>query len=237
VTLLMDRPQTSSALPAESAHEAVATGLLLDAVLGTNAGVRLRWLRNDAFGVTTVPPRQPATVEDVEIAEEIRALRDGIGALGVSRHQLARLLRVDRRSISGWVSGEIRPAPERVDTFRTVARALADMAADRPGRVPETLLARRDGVTLLDAAASGKTKLEGWRAWVSRGSTTVTVATRRREGEPMWGAAARAFEEGRLAVPTAQRTVRPASTYEMSPDEEAGAFAEPEYEVGRRGYR
>lgn len=237
MTLLMDRLQTSSALPGNGDHEAVATGLLLDAVLGTNAGVRLRPLRNDAFGVTTVPPQQPATADDVEVAEEIRTLRDDIRALGVSRHNLARLLGVDRRSISGWVSGEIRPAPERVETLRAVARALADIAADRPGRVLETLRATRDGTSLLDAVASGTAPLDGWRGWLSRGSAPVTVKARRHEGEPIWAAAARAFKEGRLASPVVERTVRPESTYEMSPEEEAGAFTEPEYRGGRRGYR
>jgi hypothetical protein len=55
--------------------------------------------------------------------------------------------------------------------------------------------------------------------------------------EPMWAAAARAVAEGRIAEPVREPTVRPESTYEMRPDEEAAAFAEPEYESRRRGYR
>ena len=237
MTLLLDQPQTSSAARLAPAREALATGLLLDAVFGTSAGVPFRSLRNDVSGITMVPASKPGTTHEITVAYQVRTLRDAIAAAGVSRQQLARLLGVDRRSLSGWASGEIRPAPERIDVLRTVARTVADIDAERPGRAPEVLSCARGTTTLLDAVARGSTRLDSWRSWLARSATAVTVVAQPRMAGPIWAAAASALAEGRLSAATCERTVRPESTYEMNPDNEAAAFAEPEYEGGRRRYR
>jgi DNA-binding transcriptional regulator YiaG len=238
MSLLLEQSQTSSTVPVRGKpREAVATGLLIDAVFGTNAGVIFRSLRNDVFGVTTVPLSDPWTTAEKAVADEVRSLRDAICAAGISRQGLARLLGVDRRSLSGWASGEIRPARERVDALRVVARTVAEIDADRPGRVAEVMLTARGTTTLIDAVAAGRTSLDLWRSWLSRGAAAVTVTARPRAAEPIWTAAARAMAEGRLTAPTWERTVRPESTYEMNPHEEAAPFAEPDYESGRHSYR
>ncbi len=237
MTLIVRESQTSSAVVRHATEEAVATGLLLDAVFGTSAGVAPRTFRTVVSGLTTVPLGQRQPMQEVAVAEEVRSLRDSIARRGINRQQLARLLGVDRRSLSGWASGDIRPTLERLSALRAVARAIAEMDAARPGRAPEVLLSRRGTTTLLDAVTSGRARLDSWRLWLARGSTEIDVACQPASGEPIWGAAARALREGRLNAPSRERTVRPESTYEMNPDVEAGAFAEAEYKAGRRGYR
>lgn len=236
MTLLLDRPQTSSSAASASPRERVASGFLADAVFGTNAGVAMRLLQSDVFGVTTVAVIAAKPTMG-GIADEVHTLRDAICAAGVSRQTLARLLGVDRRSLSGWARGEIRPGPERIAALRALARVVGDIDAAYPGRVSEVFATARGTFTLLDAVAEGRTRAELWRAWMAGAAASVTVTSRARENEPMWAAAARAIAEGRIAVPAWERTVRPESTYEMRPDEEAAAFAEPEYESRRRGYR
>ncbi|MHB8719700.1 MAG: helix-turn-helix domain-containing protein [Candidatus Dormibacteria bacterium] len=236
MTLLLDRQQTSSSVALVQPRERVASGLLAESVFGTNAGVVMRSLQGDVFGITTVAARgaHPAAVG---VADEVRSLRDAICAAGVSRQALARLLGVDRRSLSGWVRGEIRPGPERLARLRALACIVGDIDDEYPGRVNDVLATPRGTLTLLEAVAEGRTRADLWRAWMARAASTVTVTTRRRDEEPIWAAAARAIAEGRIAVPAWERTVRPDTTYEMRPDEEAAAFVEPEHESRRRGYR
>jgi transcriptional regulator with XRE-family HTH domain len=171
------------------------------------------------------------------IADEVRQLRDRICSHGLTRQDIARALGVDRRSLSGWVSGEIRPTPERVLTLSVLAELVADANAERPGRARDLLLARRTGRALLDrVAAEGRPMLDTWRLSVRPGAR---VEVRRRgepAHEPIWAAAARALAEGQLAPPTWERTVRTPETYEIDL-EEATAFREEEPERGRRGYR
>lgn len=236
MTLLLGNPLTSSSPAPAKPREHVASGLLKDAVFGTNAGVAMRPLQSDVFGITTVPVSQTNRAA-MGIADEVRALRDAICATGVSRQALARLLGVDRRSLSGWSRGEIRPGLERIIALRALARVVADIDAEYPGRANDVLGTARGTTTLLEAVAAGRTRSELWRVWMARAASSVTVTSSNREDEPMWAAAARAVAEGSIALPEWQRTVRPESTYEMRPDEEAGAFAEREHESRRRGYR
>jgi transcriptional regulator with XRE-family HTH domain len=210
-------------------------GLLLDAVFGTSAAMPLvSWV--DVTTVTTTPEaRQAARFPGV--AQEVRELRDRIRALGLTRQDIARGVGVDRRSLSGWVRGETRPADDRVVLLRVLARLVADIDDERPGRARDVLLARNAGRPLIERIASeGSAILETWRA-AARPASSVTV-TRRPviAGEPIWAAAARALAGGRVAPLARERTVRPAATYEMDLAE-AGAHDEPEIERGRRGYQ
>lgn len=64
----------------------------------------------------------------------------------------------------------------------------------------------------------------------------ATVSSDLPRPEPIWAAAARALAEGLLSPPPRMPMVRPESDFEMNPAE-AAAFAEPEYQSRRRGYR
>jgi transcriptional regulator with XRE-family HTH domain len=226
MTLLLDRPQTSSSAVSAEPAEGVVTGLLVDAVFGTSAGVAIRSLKSDVYGITTVPASDDDTMA-VGVADQVRALRDAICSVGISRQTLGRLLGVNRRSLSGWASGEIRPSPERIATLRSLARTTAEIDAEYTGRAVDILDAPRGTTTFIEALAAGRTRPELWRSWRARAAAPVTVVPRRRLAKPIAGAAARALADGRLREPTWERTPRPESTYEMRPDEEAGAFPSP----------
>lgn len=238
MSLVVDRRPTSSA-PADRrrAGEALATGLLVDRMCGTSAGVRFRDFQGDARRVTSVPSIGPAQPRSRTVAEEVRHHRDSIAAAGVTRQQLAQLLGVDRRSVSGWVSGDARPGPERLAALRAVAAVICRIHVEMPGRVPEVLALRRGASTLLDATTAGLAKLESWRSWLGRAETTPSVAPRPGAGEPLWAAAARALGEGRLATPPRRPVIRKPDVYETDPNTGAELFAEPDHQSGRRGYR
>jgi transcriptional regulator with XRE-family HTH domain len=239
MNVLVDPERTSSTTEwrSDRGSVALASGLLLGAVFGTGSGVSQapKW-RDDVPGITTMPAVQRVTML-LGIADEVRQLRDRICSYGLTRQDIAHALRVDRRSLSGWVSGEIRPTSERVLTLNVLADLVADVDAERPGRARDVLLARRTGRALLDrVAAEGRSLLVAWRLSVR---PEARVEVRRRTApahEPIWAAAARALAEGQLAPPTWERTVRTPETYEIDL-EEATAFREEEPERGRRGYR
>jgi transcriptional regulator with XRE-family HTH domain len=239
MNMLLNPERTSSTTGWRSDEGAVAlaSGLLPGVVFGTGSGVSQvpKW-REDVPGITTMPAVQRVT-RLLGIPDEVRQLRDRICSHGLTRQDIARGIGVDRRSLSGWVSGEIRPAPERVVTLAVLAELVVDVDAERPGRARDVLLARRAGRALLDrVAAEGRSLLGTWRLSVQ---PEARVEVRRRAEpahEPIWAAAARALAEGQLAPPSWERTVRTPETYEIDL-EEATAFQEEEPDRGRRGYR
>lgn len=239
MNMLLNPERTSSTTGWRSDEGAVAlaSGLLLGAVFGTGSGVSYipRW-RENVPGITTMPAVRRVT-KLLGIADEVRQLRDLICSQGLTRQDIARALGVDRRSLSGWVSGEIRPAPERVVTLAVLAELVVDVDAERPGRARDVLLVRRTGRALLDrVAAEGRSLLVTWRRSV-RPEGSVEVGRRAEPAqEPIWAAAARALADGQLAPPSWERTVRMPETYEIDL-EEATAFQEEEPDRGRRGYR
>lgn len=242
-TSIAEAPTTTAvgAPPIRALGVALHAGLLPATVFGTNSGiaVAVRWANQNQFELITTTPPVRRTVALFGIADEVRELRDAICSYGLTRQDVARALGVDRRSLSAWVSGEMRPAPERLRVLHTLARLVDTIASERPGRVRDVLLARRGGTAVIDRVATeGARVLETWRAATRPEATVSLRSTAARSQEPIWAAAARAAAEGRLRPPTWERTVRPAATYEMDLDE-ARAFGEPqpEPEVRRRGYR
>lgn len=215
---------------------ALHTGLLSEATFGTSSGISdgVRWA--NPFELVTTMPSVPLDLPAATVADEVRELRDYVCSHGLTRQDVARAVGVDRRSLSAWVRGEMRPAAERLRVMHTLARLVNAVASERPGRVRDVLLARRCGAALIDRLGTdGARVLDVWRA-VVRPEAKVTLRPVGRRPEPIWAAAARAAAQGRLSAPTSSRTIRSASTYEMDLDE-AGSFEEPELEYGRRGYR
>ena len=74
------------------------------------------------------------------IADEVRQLRDHVVALTrLSRQEIARAIGVDRRSLSGYVSGQIKPTEARLRLLRELAE-IAEWSADRFGEYAPELL-------------------------------------------------------------------------------------------------
>lgn len=235
----VDVRPTSSSVPSQSTERVVAlrAGLLPGAVFGTNAGIPdvRRWV--DHLPLITTTPAIERSARIPGIAEEVRGLRDEVCAHGLTRGDVARAVGVDRRSLSGWVSGEIRPSADRVRVLRALARLVTDIAVERPGRVRDVLLARGSGMALVDRIADeGARLLQTWRASVRPEAKALVQVRPHGSTEPMWAAAARALVDGTLTPPTWERSVWSAATYEMDL-EEASAFEEAEPVVRRRGYR
>lgn len=217
----------------------VVSGLLTGSALGTSAGVRVCFSVVAASSeVTGDRATGPIRNLDREPAEEVADLRDRLVALGLSRQDIARGVGVDRRSLSGWVSGAIRPTRERLMVLRLLTHVAVDIDKRHPGRVAEVLLHRRGDGDLLDQLARGRADLfEDWRSWLARSGNRVTVTHRAEAGEAIWSAADRARAEGRLPQPVRRGIVRSEASDHMDL-EEAGAFAEPPVEgPRRRGYR
>jgi transcriptional regulator with XRE-family HTH domain len=240
VTTILDQPSPTSAAVGSIAPTdvAVATGLLFDSDFGTNAGIATaRHVRSIVLVITGVPGALVTDLTGDDPAAEVRALRDRIAGHGLSKQEIARAIGVDRRSLSGYARGDIRPSSRRLGLLHTLADLVEAISVERPGRVRDLLLSRRGRLALIDQlATAGRSILRTWPAWVARTEATVTVMPRLALAEPVWTAAARAVAGGRLGTPRPGHTVRPESTYEMNLDE-AVALSEPEYESRRRGYR
>lgn len=235
---MLDEAPTSSWVRAHQPREIeLVHGLITSAVFGTNAGVALHTnLRHDVFGLTTVPgvEQRAAAVA----ADEVRRLRDDICSRGLTRQDVARGIGVDRRSLSGFASGEINPQPERLEALRILARVTREIEAERPTRVRDVLFMSRGKDTLLDAIGSGRYALAGaWRSWLARLEAHVDVRPRPQSSEPIWAAAARALADGRLAAPARAHTVRSPETYEMDVTEATPFEEQPVTDGRRRGYR
>ena len=237
MTPFPNESQTTSAIAGTIAPARVklATGLLTGADFGTTAGLWVpRRFDPIGFGVTSVPAAN-RLVDDP--AAQVRALRERVLACGLSKQEIARAVGIDRRSLSGYAKGDIRPSSDRLQTLRTLAELCEAITLERPGRVRDVLLSRRGRLALIDqVTTSGRAILMTWRVWVMRSEATVTVTQRRVQDVPVWAAAARALAEGRIQAPPRGHTVRPESTYEMDLVE-AAAFAEPKYRSKRRSYR
>ncbi len=237
MTMLKEAPTSSSLRASRPSEVELVHGLLAAAVFGTNAGVSLHTnLRHHVFGLTTAPSAERYPAAGLP-ANEVRRLRDDICGRGLSRQDVARGIGVDRRSLSGYASGEINPQPERLEALRILARVTREIEAERPGRTRDVLLSQRGNDTLLDAAASGRHPLAAWRRWLARREAQVEVRPRTTAGEPIWAAAARALADGRLSAPARGGTARSAETYEMDLTEASSFEEEPEPDRRRRGYR
>ncbi len=214
----------------------IVPGLLATTVFGTNAGIPLcAYLRHHVLGVTTVPAFEH---REMEIVAEVRRLRDDICRRGLTRQDVARGIGVDRRSLSGYASGEINPQPERIEALRILARVTREIEAEHPGHVRDIVLSQRGDSTLLDSIGAGRYAVAtAWRTWVARLRARVDVRPRAVDQvEPIWSAAVRALAAGQLAAPPRAATARPDATYEMDTTD-AHRLEEPDLERRRPGYR
>lgn len=91
------------------------------------------------------------------VADEVRGLRDEIQRSGgLSRSDIAQLVGVDRRSLSGWVSGKTSPSTINLNRLRTLAEVVRRL--NHLG-VPELAVSMRDAETagvVTDAVRGGR---------------------------------------------------------------------------------
>jgi transcriptional regulator with XRE-family HTH domain len=184
------------------------------AVSGWVSETRARVLGADR---TTWPT--PFNEPSASKAEEVERLRDVISkACGLTRQDIASGIGVDRRSLSGFVSGEIQPTPERL----ALLRALADLAtwtAERFGkRAREVLTAEGDEGRPLDLVAAGLTDVHGAVESAARAAGVIARAPvtirHRKHGEPLY-LHAREVWSGRAGLPTRAGVVRDPEVYEQ----------------------
>lgn len=201
------------------------------------------WLPEAVFGTTTAaastrrPVSATVTAEapsepDLETttANEVVRLRDDIcGADGLTRIELARALNVDRRSLSGWASGEIRPTPDRLADLRFVARVVDDVRTMHRGRVRDLMVAEGPHGSVIDALANGKLREpSSWRLFgpgLGRRAAAVVTAHKRTE-RPLHAVALAAYLAGELVAPARSTIVRDPSIYEIEPGEAGVLYAE-----------
>lgn len=156
----------------------------------------------------------PFEAPSATVAEEVRRLRDRVVALtSLTKQDVARAVGVDRRSLSGYATGEIRPTETRLLALRVLAEA-ADWAADHYGeRARDVLRGDTPEGTPLDLVAAGRTDLratlEAAAAAIGAGAgprPTVTVG-RRRHRRPLYPRALEQWRD-RIDLPSPGGTPR-----------------------------
>ena len=136
------------------------TSSQIESMIGLVAGAAIAWV------AATAPPRQRSLIlggllgaasahvvqgvlapdqTERELSVEAAELRDNIEREGgLSRQEIATILGVDRRSLSGWASGETRPTQVNLRRLRCLAE-LARALSERG--VPELNVALGDAKT------------------------------------------------------------------------------------------
>ena len=169
-------------------------------------------------------------------AEEVARLRDAISdAAGLTKQEIARGIGVDWRSLSGFVTGEIRPTATRLRALQALADA-ATWAASRYGARARDVLSHDAGAgSALDMLAGGRTDvfadLEAAAAslgLVRRGE--VTTRSRRTGRPPLYLEAREAWAD-RVDQPAQGGEVRNQSVYEQDLSE---ALPSPAHQQPRR---
>lgn len=158
-------------------------------------------------------------------AEEVGRLRDAITkACGLTRQDIARAIGVDRRSLSGFVSGEIQPTTERLALLRSLADVAAWTAERFGKRAREVLTAEGDHGCPLDLVATGLTDLNDAIESAAQAAGVVARAPvtirHRKHGEPLY-LRAREVWSGRADLPTRSGVVREPEVYEQDLTEAA----------------
>lgn len=124
------------------------------------------------------------------LADEVARLRDQIiEVAGLTRQEIALAIGVDRRSLSGFASGDIRPTPPRLESLRLLAK-VAQYASSRWGeRSRQMLLSARHGRTPLELVAAGDTSVFGVLDSIDAADAAVSTRSLGTKGQPLYLAA------------------------------------------------
>lgn len=166
------------------------------------------------------------------LAEEVARLRDQIIEVsGLTRKEIAAAIGVDRRSLSGFATGEIRPTPSRLESLRLLAR-VAVYASTRWGeRAREVLVTSHEGLTPLERVAAGDRTVFVVLETVGTVGSPATIERRSPRSRPLYE-----LVRAMPTQPSRGRTLR--DDHEYSQDlSEAAAFHEDELPARRRRMR
>lgn len=204
-------------------------------------------LEGDAFGTSdhigfatncrvtpdfTTATRFPTTWTTVRShAGEVERLRDHVTSrCGLTRQEIARAMGVDRRSLSGFVTGEIRPTEERLRALRVLA-ATADWSVQEFGEYARELL-RGSGLdsSPLSLIARGETDLRRKLLAAAEQAGIISrtrIDTHTRETkEPLYVKAAGVWA-GKSNLPTTAGVPRPDGDYEQDLSNAVSAADQP----------
>lgn len=183
--------------------------------------------RPQALGAITAWS-EPSSGPSRSAAEEVVALRHRITARsGLTRQDVARALGVDRRSLSGFASGEIRPTEARLSALRALAEITDSLRVQHGARTREILRFELPEGAILDLVVEGRVDLATEIAAATAaviGSRRVTI-TRRSHRPPLYLAAHERWS-GRSDQPLRGGIARDSSTYEQDLSQ-ASASTEP----------
>lgn len=168
----------------------------------------------------TTPWSAPFESPAVSASEEVARLRDRIiEAAGLTKQDIARGIGVDRRSLSGFVTGEIRASEPRIHALEVLAES-AEWAATRFGvRAKDVLRVDAGEGAPLDLIAAGRTTVMGEMEAAAQALGLVrrgAVSVRRRVSnrEPLYLRARERWSD-RVDVPTGGGEVRDPAVYEQ----------------------
>ena len=153
------------------------------------------------------------------ISTEVGKLRDRISSLtGLTRQEIARAIGVDRRSLSGFVTGEIRPTEARIVALRTLADT-ADWSASQFGEhAREVLRGPSPESSPLRLIALGRTdirrELNAAAEQAGLGVATPVRIQQRQTKEPLYVKASAAWS-GKGRLPTVGGVPRDEAAYEQ----------------------
>ena len=153
------------------------------------------------------------------VPNEVRELRDRIiGVTGLSRQEIARSIGVDRRSLSGYVSGEIRPTDDRLRLLRELAD-IAEWSAERFGdHARELLRGTSHGRPILDLIGEPGGDIRRTLAAIAHASgfgRSPTIRIEARPARPSLHRHALSVWSGDSSLPERGGTPRAGTVYEQ----------------------
>ena len=153
------------------------------------------------------------------LSTEVENLRDRVSSLtGLTRQEIARAIGVDRRSLSGFVAGQIRPTDARIVALRTLAET-ADWTALQFGEhAREVLRGPNPASSPLRLIAEGRTdirrELKAAAEQAGLGAKAPVIMKQRPTKEPLYVRAAAEWS-GRGRLPTHGGVPREDAVYEQ----------------------
>lgn len=178
-----------------------------------------------AWPISTVSPAS-------FLAEEVVRLRDQISdTSGLTRQEIAGAIGVDRRSLSGFANGEIRPTPPRLESLRLLAKVAGYASARWGERARDVLLSPHDGLTPLERVAAGDRTVFAVLETVGTAGLSVKVERRSPRSLPLYE-----LVRGAATQPARVGTLREEDEYSQDLSG-AAAFHEEPIPVRRRRIR